>query len=588
VPSPGSRIPPLGRRELPPRKIAWLLPTQLLRTAYHVWLSTTASEFLDRREVLAALDPNREVQAFRQLGNDGGVWLDFVADIGDSWEATHAVATLLAQKQLCVDGYAKPLRYADIVVLGGDLVYPTPTRRRYRDRMRIPLGAALPQAECAYERQLYAIPGNHDWYDGLTNFVREFCQEGYLGGWRLRQRRSYFAVKLMPRWWLWGIDIALDTRIDPAQQTYFLDILRNKDAQNKDARPRPRFERGDNIILCTAKPSWLQASRYSADACGNLTYFVKEIIEPNSGRVPLLLAGDLHHYCRYEGPQGEQMVIAGGGGAYLMGTHNLPREVPALGIPPTALDEPREPDMCRAADFPYPSHTDSRRLALRALLLAFRPANWLFCVVVGSLYFSLIRLGPDVPGLSWNTLRTLLTSAPPRPFIYVVSAVLIASALFAALVNERRLLAAFWGIAHGLAHVALALVLSSIVAPQWLAAVGPMRLLVPAGVLALGGLAGGTLIGAYLIASDRLFGWHHNEVFAVTSIIDYRNFVRMHLAPDGSCVELFAVGMRRVPRKWRSRIDRLSDCDGYYEPVDDRLKPHLIEGPITVRPIQVP
>ena len=52
----------------------------------------------------------------------------------------------------------------------------------------------------------------------------------------------------MPQWWVWGIDIALDTRIDPAQHDYFLKILQN---------PRA-FERGDNIILCTAKPSWLQ------------------------------------------------------------------------------------------------------------------------------------------------------------------------------------------------------------------------------------------------------------------------------------------------------------------------------------------
>ena len=42
------------------------------------------------------------------------------------------------------------------------------------------------------------------------------------------QRRSYFAVKLTPGWWLWGIDIALDTSIDPPQQAYFLNLLQVK------------------------------------------------------------------------------------------------------------------------------------------------------------------------------------------------------------------------------------------------------------------------------------------------------------------------------------------------------------------------
>src|ERR671910_382611 len=46
-------VPPIEAKELPPKKVAWLQPGQLVRTAYHVWLSTIASEYLDRRETLA-------------------------------------------------------------------------------------------------------------------------------------------------------------------------------------------------------------------------------------------------------------------------------------------------------------------------------------------------------------------------------------------------------------------------------------------------------------------------------------------------------------------------------------------------------
>ena len=55
--------------------------------------------------------------------------------------------------------------------------------------------AALPYLEGA-PPDMYALPGNHDWYDGLTSFMRLFCQGGWVGAWRTRQRRSYFAVKL--------------------------------------------------------------------------------------------------------------------------------------------------------------------------------------------------------------------------------------------------------------------------------------------------------------------------------------------------------------------------------------------------------
>jgi hypothetical protein len=37
---------------------------------------------------------------------------------------------------------------------------------------------------------LFAIPGNHDWYDGLRAFTRLFCQERWIGGWKTYQSRS--------------------------------------------------------------------------------------------------------------------------------------------------------------------------------------------------------------------------------------------------------------------------------------------------------------------------------------------------------------------------------------------------------------
>ena len=41
------------------------------------------------------------------------------------------------------------------------------------------------------------------------------------GHWKTEQTRSYFAIKLVPGWWLWAVDTQFDTYIDPPQLSYF-------------------------------------------------------------------------------------------------------------------------------------------------------------------------------------------------------------------------------------------------------------------------------------------------------------------------------------------------------------------------------
>lgn len=232
---------PFGPGQLPPKKVAWLHPVELVRAGYHAFVSQVATGFLDRREMLAAINrgdrpgggatmddalvrdkgartpPGSTLRASQALKDRSEVWIDYVADLGDSWDATYATALLVAQRRLAVRGHTGTLPQSNILVFGGDLVYPTPGRERYRDRLRSAFAAAMPRGRTELKPCVLAIPGNHDWYDGLTNFVREFCQGGRLGGWTLVQSRSYFAAKVSPGWWIWGIDIALDTRIDAPQ-----------------------------------------------------------------------------------------------------------------------------------------------------------------------------------------------------------------------------------------------------------------------------------------------------------------------------------------------------------------------------------
>ena len=86
-----------------------------------------------------------------------------------------------------------------------------------------------------------------------------------MGGWRTEQRRSYFAVKLPQRWWLLGIDIQFDTYIDAPQIDYFRAVAEE-------------IEDGDGIILCTAKPSWVEGGRADSKAYATLDYFITVVL----------------------------------------------------------------------------------------------------------------------------------------------------------------------------------------------------------------------------------------------------------------------------------------------------------------------
>ena len=88
---------------------------------------------------------------------------------------------------------------------------------------------------------MFALAGNHDWYDGLTGFLRLFCQRRWIGGWKTRQRRSYFALRLPHHWWLLGTDFQLHSDIDQPQNDYFREVA-EEIREDPDARVLPTIE----------------------------------------------------------------------------------------------------------------------------------------------------------------------------------------------------------------------------------------------------------------------------------------------------------------------------------------------------------
>jgi len=67
-----------------------------------------------------------------------------------------------------------------VLVFGGDQVYPSPSREEYQRRLVAPYAAAFGDDTTSERPHVYAVPGNHDWYDGLSAFTRLFCSD--IGG----------------------------------------------------------------------------------------------------------------------------------------------------------------------------------------------------------------------------------------------------------------------------------------------------------------------------------------------------------------------------------------------------------------------
>ncbi|MBI4627625.1 MAG: metallophosphoesterase, partial [Candidatus Rokubacteria bacterium] len=201
--------PPLRRRSM----VRWYSPRLLLATGVQVLVSAALGNRIDYR--LMEADGGDQPSFKYDRDRDGRwvdeLWLDYLADTGDGWNSTYAVASLVGRHELEVDGRSLPR--GQILILGGDEVYPYPSQRSYRERLVGPFRTALPRTEAPHPH-LFAIPGNHDWYDNLVSFSRRFGQERWIGGWQTLQRRSYFALKLPHRWWLWAVDVQLESDID--------------------------------------------------------------------------------------------------------------------------------------------------------------------------------------------------------------------------------------------------------------------------------------------------------------------------------------------------------------------------------------
>jgi hypothetical protein len=537
--------------------VGWLAPLLLLNTGLRTLLAILFGAYLDKRELQTGFSGD----VFQQEGTDDELWLDYVADLGDGFHATYSVAYLLAQSQLTVAGHSLPR--GRVLLMGGDQVYPLANGDGYENRLKGPYRAALPEAPAVGPQPtLFALPGNHDWYDGLTAFIRLFARrkDAHIGGWRTEQRRSYFAVKLPSNWWLFAIDEQFGAYLDDPQLLYF----------EKAAR---MVGPNDRIILMTPSPTWVKGAA-NPEAYDSVDYFLRTILGPTGAHVRVLVSGDLHHYARYTG-EDRELITCGGGGAYLLGTRQLPQQ---LTVPPKETLT-RNASRSRKYDLVsrFPDAKASRRMGW-GVFHRVPLRNPGFATMLG-LIQTLTMLAMAGAASGGGSIQRLFSIPLVLMLVIIMTgAVLFAQPPDASLPRHAR----HWilGLLHGFAQIAL-VVGGTWVWLQWpyhdWAWPGPLVVAAVVYGPIIGFLATQLLSGYLLIASQ--FDVNVNELFAGQGIEDAKCFLRMHIAADGT-LTIYPIGIDKICHNWAA--DPGADAHSSWLRPKEPLPVHLIEEPIKV------
>lgn len=316
--------------------VKWLLAAGLLRKLLAIARNSIANE-LDLRDWMS----QTFIADFRT--GRGEVWFDYIADTGDDAQVMGGLAWNI-QRTLAADslGEAHPeLRAGEFLFVGGDTAYHVADETTLRRRFVTPWNAAHERGDARPRRPIFAIPGNHDYYDHLVGFNRLFRRPypdgatSVLGltGFYSAQEASYLRIRLPHDWELWGVDLQ-SHGLDYRQRLYFRS-----------------GERPTRLILCTPTPpvsfdrvlvardprdkerqAYLQLLDPSPEPDPTTpTPGFDPAFTPDSGGQPpvpgtcrLHLSGDDHHYARYDGrssrgpvtPTSVATVVSGGGGAF--------------------------------------------------------------------------------------------------------------------------------------------------------------------------------------------------------------------------------------------------------------------------------
>lgn len=387
------------------RPVSWLMGRELLAGLKWIMAYTLMGDKQDPKDWM---QPEEIRYHLERHDGKSPFWFDYIADSGDGMSAVYSVA-YLAMSDLWLDAQnhvllqddnigAQLLPRGEFLFVGGDTAYHIADTASLRQRFQIPFNCAYAalqqQGKQVDRRPIYAIPGNHDYYDALDGFNRQFCKpisdehrtvlpaqantfdpmeaQLTLHGFSRSQTASYVALKLPFNWQFWGLDTQ-QGKIDKRQLAFFIstypqqavvqELRASAEIFKAASHPTLSALAPKKLIVATPEPStvfgkWADAdglaktfTRLGLDAC-----FLADTNKPlDASKCRLDISGDVHHYERYWGNTPAQpkpnyaSVVAGGGGAFLHPSHTDLGQVPKQVV--------------------YPEPMVSHALATKALLL---------------------------------------------------------------------------------------------------------------------------------------------------------------------------------------------------------------------------
>jgi hypothetical protein len=310
--------------------VKWLLGRQLISVLKWIALYTAFQDKLDARDWMHA----EPITFDDDQAANGAFWFDYIADTGDSQLATYNVAYLCMSdlytetplptglpplnSNVDFDGAEHHrLPRGAFLCVGGDTSYHIADFITLTERFQWPFWWAfwdLPKAP-ENRRPLFGIPGNHDHYDALDGFNRQFrkplTNEGEplsevdgtqrgpqlsIPGFKRCQQASYVAFKLPFDWWFWGLDLE-GGKIDVRQRDFFSRLTGGQGPKKLIvATPSPttvfgKYQRADEILAGTFERLGLERP------------FLRNSPPLPRDQCRLDLSGDVHHYARYWGPR---------------------------------------------------------------------------------------------------------------------------------------------------------------------------------------------------------------------------------------------------------------------------------------------
>ena len=508
-----------------PGMVDWYAPLELLDTGIRTLVSVMLGQRIDTRLLTADGEDSESIFDYRDCAS---LVFDYTADTGDGWDATYTLARQMSAPEKRPGGEE---RRSDFLILGGDEVYPVASRDAYKNRLVDPYRKAAESLGQAHDpaqlKDLYLIPGNHDWYDSLASFNRRFCCGRWVGAYRTRQKRSYFILQLPENWHIWATDIQLGKDIDATQFQFFKDYAANLSPLDK-------------VILLAAEPGVVYGREADAELLATLKALEYQA-ERWGARVPLRIAGDVHNYQRYERSRlpeieswpheaySQTQLVSGGGGAFLHPTHAIEMD-----------DEHRGGFELKAR---YPDAKTSEKLSLQNRFFARQhlPMTGFFGLVFMLMFWTLskdssvLRFPVEHPMIF--TMMLLVMAATT---LFSLASVPKVSASSSTSDKDKKLRqkAMIAGFLHGVSLIVVALLAwkTGHVVSGWLIH-DPNSFLgiyLPRFLdFLIAGFAAASLFGGYLTWSLNVLGLHRNEAFSALAYPHHKHFLRCRIDENG-------------------------------------------------------